>query len=369
MNWFWNTWRRKKGEGSGDAKGGAMLETGVGYCRFRMVLVALVGLVLLCGVAEAATRTWDGGGGDNNWSTDANWSDDTEPTSSDVAQFDSTSTKNCTIDASISVLGIAVNSGYTGTITQGSSNTITVGTSNWTMATGTFTGGDSNITIDGTLTITGGTFTSTSGVLDADDGVEIQGATLQGPSASTLADVTCGSPSNCIKITGNDPVIKDLEVYGGTADCIRCSSNYPVPGDTAEEEAGVLLAVPRLGPVPDGVVVQDETVGSILKVPLPEFHDLEDLESIPGGVVRAFLVREAFPVAAEHGDLAAKELCIEKGVVALGHKALAGRGGGQVALPGELVTLSEVDGGFLDEAANPERPGGGHRRPLSLEFE
>ncbi len=136
------------------------------------VLANIVSLVLVSPV-QAVTRTWDGGGTDgtcgggvgdgNKWSCAANWSSDTAPTSSDIAVFDATSTKNATIDSAISVAGISINTGYTGTITQAA--TVTVGTSNYVQAAGTFTGATQTITMNGAFTISGGTFTSTSGTM------------------------------------------------------------------------------------------------------------------------------------------------------------------------------------------------------------
>src|SRR5215208_4529168 len=38
--------------------------------------------------ANAATSTWDGGGGDDNWSTGANWSNDAAPIANDALVFD-----------------------------------------------------------------------------------------------------------------------------------------------------------------------------------------------------------------------------------------------------------------------------------------
>ncbi len=116
-------------------------------------------------LASDAVVTWDGGGSTNNWSEAANWTNDTAPTSSDIATFDSTSTKDVTINANINVAGIDINSGYTGTITQDTSYTITIGTSGWDQADGTFTGGSGAITISTTFALTLGTFTSTSGIL------------------------------------------------------------------------------------------------------------------------------------------------------------------------------------------------------------
>jgi hypothetical protein len=111
----------------------------------------------------AVTRTWDGGGTDgtcgggagdgNKWSCAANWSLDTLPGSSDLAVFDGTSTKDATIDSAINVGGIAMNAGYTGIITQAAGVTVTVGSQNFVSSAGTFTGGDSNMTVNGSFTV------------------------------------------------------------------------------------------------------------------------------------------------------------------------------------------------------------------------
>ena len=56
------------------------------------LLPALLAFGLFAHVAEAATRTWDGGGGDNLASTAANWSGDTTPVAADDIVLDATST-------------------------------------------------------------------------------------------------------------------------------------------------------------------------------------------------------------------------------------------------------------------------------------
>src|SRR5436305_7581377 len=68
--------------------------------------------------AMAVPKTWSGAGATNNWSEAANWSDSVVPGSGDTVTFDGTSTKDATIDISISISGIQINSGYAGTITQ-----------------------------------------------------------------------------------------------------------------------------------------------------------------------------------------------------------------------------------------------------------
>src|SRR5437763_14725541 len=91
-----------------------------------MAVGALTLLYFSRGVS-AANVTWDGGGATNNWSDAANWSGDTVPGSIDIVIFDGPSTKDATIDVSVNVRGMQINSGYTGTITQSGSSTITVG--------------------------------------------------------------------------------------------------------------------------------------------------------------------------------------------------------------------------------------------------
>ncbi len=108
-----------------------------------------VSILALPSFAEAATRTWDGGGGDENWSTLANWSDDTLPTSADSVVFSATSTKNCHIDVNINVISFNLNSGYDGAVTADSGKTVTI-TGALTVAAGTL-----DLDAAGTTTLTG----------------------------------------------------------------------------------------------------------------------------------------------------------------------------------------------------------------------
>ncbi len=135
---------------------------------------AVVGGLAYYRYAHAAAIVWNGmgfsvscGGPGNiyNWSCGANWVGGVAPGGSDIATFNGTSSKNATIDGNISVAGIAINAGYTGTITQSGSNTVTVGASNFVQGAGTFTGGSGAITINGTYTLSGGIFTAPTGTL------------------------------------------------------------------------------------------------------------------------------------------------------------------------------------------------------------
>src|ERR1043165_6687084 len=54
----------------------------------RAVSALVLLLVAVTLPAIAADKTWDGGGGDNNWLTGANWDADTAPAANDALFFD-----------------------------------------------------------------------------------------------------------------------------------------------------------------------------------------------------------------------------------------------------------------------------------------
>ena len=84
---------------------------------------------------------WTGQGSDSNWSTGGNWGGGSPPSSSNMAIFSPsfcTGTQcNVTISSDVNIAGISIFSGYTGTITQSSGTSMTVGS--WSQAGGTFT--------------------------------------------------------------------------------------------------------------------------------------------------------------------------------------------------------------------------------------
>ncbi|MDP3971015.1 MAG: Ig-like domain-containing protein [bacterium] len=145
---------------------------------------------------HAAIVTWDGGGttgtcgagNENNFNCKENWLGDVAPTSTDFAAFDGTSTKDVIIADGISIYGIDINSGYTGTITQnagvvfpnfGGGNgfeqadgTYTINSASYfesrksfVLSGGTFNASSGTTQLGHSLTITGGTFNHNSGTL------------------------------------------------------------------------------------------------------------------------------------------------------------------------------------------------------------
>ncbi len=80
-----------------------------------------------CGAAggSAVTRTWDGGGADENWSTSANWNPDGVPDCNDNVVFNNTSSKVCRITSGVTVRDITMNSTYGGRLVIGNSGALT----------------------------------------------------------------------------------------------------------------------------------------------------------------------------------------------------------------------------------------------------
>lgn len=111
--------------------------------------------------------TWTGLGGNTLWSNPLNWTDNTVPTATDIAVFNSICGANCnaTIDDNVNVRGIQMLQNYTGTITQGAGVTVAVGSAGWSVKAGTFTGSDANISITSSMSLYGGVFTAPSATL------------------------------------------------------------------------------------------------------------------------------------------------------------------------------------------------------------
>jgi hypothetical protein len=160
----------------------------ISFVVFALILAIFSVLFLHIRNSQAVVRTWDGGGATNNWSEDANWSSDTEPGASDVATFNGTSTKHVTIDTAINVQGIDINSGYTGVITQGAGNTVTVGTGDFDISAGTFVGSDATIDVNDAFSVTGGSFTSTTGTLSVSNAFTVSSGTFEPSTGTVLAD-------------------------------------------------------------------------------------------------------------------------------------------------------------------------------------
>ena len=90
------------------------------------------------------------------------------------------------MDTTVNVNSLSI-SGYSGTITQQTGITITVAT-NFSQSSGTFSGGDSSIDINGNFSLSGGTFTSTSGYLFSGNWSHPSGGTFNHNSGTVTFD-------------------------------------------------------------------------------------------------------------------------------------------------------------------------------------
>lgn len=109
--------------------------------------------------------TWIGAGADANWTNGANWLGGIVPGSGDTAYFNDQCVPTCNpiLATDPDVGGIRMNSSYPGTLAQPMGVLLTVGSAGWKQRGGIFTGGDSQIRVDGPTELSGGTLTSTSG--------------------------------------------------------------------------------------------------------------------------------------------------------------------------------------------------------------
>ncbi len=147
------------------------------------------GVICLCGIGlfswpvrAASTLTWDGGGGDNNWTTAANWVGDVAPVAGDSLIFDATgvaarptANNDLTLGTSFGSITISA-AGYTIT---GNSLSLTTGLTADTYSTGTSTvsliiGGAGSVTMSGT----GTAILTLSGVNTFTGGLTIESGTV-----------------------------------------------------------------------------------------------------------------------------------------------------------------------------------------------
>ncbi|MCD9185934.1 MAG: hypothetical protein LUM44_05845 [Pyrinomonadaceae bacterium] len=156
----------------------------------KKITVHTIFLIAICCLfaftANAVTRTWDGGGVTNNWSEAANWSGDSVPTSADDVIFNSTSVKNAAINQTFTISTLQIQSGYSGTVSQGAGVNLTINSA-FIQSDGTFQGSNSQLNlIGGNLQITGGTFSGGSGLLTGGFG---SGINQSGGTFSSVGDI------------------------------------------------------------------------------------------------------------------------------------------------------------------------------------
>lgn len=166
----------------------------------------------------AATRTWDGGGADNNWSTAANWSGDIAPSAGDDLVFSGSTrtTPNNDYTAGTSFNTITFSNGASSFTVGGNSILLTGGASAITASNASNT---MTITLSITFSSSAPTITSTSGgILTFSTGTIANGGfaiTITGTGTTNFNGVVSGSGSITKSGTGSLTVAAANTFTGG----------------------------------------------------------------------------------------------------------------------------------------------------------
>lgn len=214
----------------------------------RVLSETLLSLLVITGIAgfiivrstQGATYTWDGEGTDitcpgneYGWSCADNWSSNTVPTASDIAQFNNTSDKNATVDASFagSVAGVTVASGYDGTITQAAA--LQVGSSHFSQAAGTWDTDGFAITVvsDGNFTVSAGSMDATGSTISTERNFTHSGGSLISSGATlnfTSSGFTDSSIMTCSGIFSGTVDIQKDDESSSTAGSFTLSSGCTI---------------------------------------------------------------------------------------------------------------------------------------------
>lgn len=101
-------------------------------------------------MVPAATRTWDGEAGDDNWSSPMNWSDNTVPVAEDTVIFNGTSVKTCVLDVAVDIAEVRIEATYAGLLQLDESLTLKSSMSQ----AGGWIGGSGQLTVAANATFT-----------------------------------------------------------------------------------------------------------------------------------------------------------------------------------------------------------------------
>ena len=140
--------------------------------------------------AAATTCYWVGDTSPAAWNDITHWSSanggagstcdgGVVPGSDDIATFTSANTNSANVDVAVNVKGIAINAGYTGTISQDAGQTVALGTSGFVQAAGIYSSTESITITAGPFTKTGGTFSEGFGTITFAGGASTLSANTQ----------------------------------------------------------------------------------------------------------------------------------------------------------------------------------------------
>ena len=221
----------------------------INYKRHRMnrlaLSIAMTLIVTTAGLsaAQASTHTWTAASA-GSFATAGNWNSGAggAPGSGDAVVF-SSSTKPCTIGATVSVASINISVNVT--VTQSAGITLTVN-GDFTQSAGTFSGGNSTISISGNLNLSGGTFSSTSGILAIGGAFNKTSGTFTHSSGRVLLNST-----NDQTFATNGATFYDLAINDGLTGYWKLDDGgTPIKDSSGWAQSGTLFNTPTWAAAP-----------------------------------------------------------------------------------------------------------------------
>jgi hypothetical protein len=186
----------------------------------------------------------------SNWSTLAGGAGGAGvPTAADAVYFESNKVTNCTIDMNATMYSLNIQTGYTGTISQGA-NPVSVG-STATFGDGLFQGGSADVTVNGPFAISGAKFTAPSAILDLKNNFSLTAGTfahnngtlkLSGTSGKQTITSSSATTFNNITVTNTSAATgASIESNQNLAGVLTLGSNVVFDADGSTNTAILTL--------------------------------------------------------------------------------------------------------------------------------
>ncbi len=180
-----------------------------------MKKITLLNLILFQFIiSQGASRYWVASSS-SSWNDASCWSATNGgsggasiPGASDIARFTSAATGDCSISTNANVEGMNIN-GYSGTITQASGNSITIGSSGFIQYSGTFIS-NSDIDLNGEFDLRGGTLTLNSSSFYVSKDWLHSGGTFSCGYSTVVFDGSFTSPSGKIQMVSSNEAFYNL---------------------------------------------------------------------------------------------------------------------------------------------------------------
>ena len=259
-------------------------------------LITFVGVFALPLTVFAANITWDGGGGDNNWSTADNWSGDAVPGTGDILTFNSTTYDASIVDKSFAgfIGGLTLDATFTGsiilnqnltvynaltlaggTLNAGCSGNILTVFGDWNNTGSTFSSGTGTILLRGTGSSTN-TITETSPFYDITIGnnnnVNVYYKFDDGPGSSTVTDSSLNDATGTL--TNMDSTAAWSSTLPGD---IQFSNSYSLSFDGVDDSVNLGSKANISGTIP-------YTVATWIKTSASALQEIYQQRAVSGGV-------------------------------------------------------------------------------------